>query len=125
MPGQEPALPKPVYRGYDVGVQFNEDYVDLMYRIDGHDLGLYLYDANNRPVRDASGALVVLENRWGNAPTIEVSESDKLWINVVNTSTCAASWPTPIPTLGLTPRAPRVLDARQSLRSAADPVVAT
>jgi hypothetical protein len=45
-PGQSPILPKPVYRAYDVGVEFNEDYVDLMYRIARRDLSLYLYDAN-------------------------------------------------------------------------------
>jgi hypothetical protein len=30
-PGERPLLPKPVYRAYDVGVEFNETYVDLLY----------------------------------------------------------------------------------------------
>jgi hypothetical protein len=110
-PGQKLALPKPVYRGYDVGVAFNEDYVDLMYRIDGRDLGLYLYDRNNRPVRDARGAIVVMENRWGHADDVTLSGSDTMWINVVNTSRCANLDTTTIPhdvTLGL---AGEVLDA--------------
>ena len=34
--GQKPqSRPLPVYRAYDVGVEFNENYVDLMYRMDG------------------------------------------------------------------------------------------
>src|SRR5207249_2619445 len=53
--GQKPPLPRPVYRAYDVGVEFNENYVDLMYRLARRGLGLYLYDNNNRPVRDAQG----------------------------------------------------------------------
>jgi len=64
-PGEKPPLPRPVYRAYDVGAEFNEDYVDLMYRIERRDLGLYLYENNNRPVRDAQGRLIVLSNRWG------------------------------------------------------------
>jgi hypothetical protein len=87
--GQPPALPKPVYRGYDVGVQFNEDYVDLMYRAAGRDLGLYLFDRNNRPVRDARGALIVLANRWGHADHVTLTASEQQWIAVVNSSRCS------------------------------------
>ena len=95
--GEQPTLPRPVYRGYDVGVAFNEDYVDLMYRLAGRDLGLYLYDSNNQPVRDALGRLIVLENRWGRTEDLTLSESDKLWISVVNGSRCAALDTTVIP----------------------------
>jgi hypothetical protein len=96
-PGELPLLPRPVYRSYDVGVEFNEDYVDLMYRISGRDLGLYLYDSNNRPVRDAAGRLVVLSNRWGRAESLVLTQSDKLWIQVINTCTCASLDTTVIP----------------------------
>ncbi len=87
--GEKPLLPRPVYRAYDVGVEFNEDYVDLMYRIDGHDLGLYLYDSNNRPVRDAQGRLIVLRNRWGRTEELTLTESEERWINTVNGGDCA------------------------------------
>ena len=89
-PGERPALPKPVYRAYDVGVLFNEDYTDLMYRLSGRDLAIYLYDVSNRPVRDATGALIVLENRWGHADQVTLTQSGQLWVNTVNTSTCAS-----------------------------------
>ena len=52
-PGEKPILFKPFYRAYDLGVAFNEDYVEQMYRMDRRDLGFYLYDNNNQPVRDA------------------------------------------------------------------------
>jgi len=96
-PGEKPPLPRPVYRAYDVGAEFNEDYVDLMYRLDERDLGLYLYDNNNRPVRDARGRLMVLSNHWGHTEDVTLSRSDKLWINVVNSSNCAALDTTVIP----------------------------
>src|SRR6185436_5764839 len=76
-PGEKPPLPRPVYRGYDVGVEFNENYVDLMYRESGRDLGLYLYDANNRPVRDGQGRLIVLSNRWVPSEDRTLAETDK------------------------------------------------
>jgi hypothetical protein len=95
--GQKPPLPRPVYRGYDVGAEFNENYVDLMYRLDRRDLGIYLYDNNNQPVRDARGRLIVLSNRWGKTEELSLSESDKTWINTLNESDCAALDTTVIP----------------------------
>jgi hypothetical protein len=88
-PGQLPRLPRPVFRAYDVGVAFDEDYVDLLYRAAGRDLGLYLYDNNNEPARDAFGRLLVASNRWGRAETLQLTETDKTWIETINASTCA------------------------------------
>ena len=88
--GQPPLLPKPVYRAYDVGVEFNEDYVDLMYRIAGRDLGLYLFDNNNQPVRDAAGRLIVRPNLWGHVETLTFDATEQRWIQIVNLSSCAA-----------------------------------
>jgi len=95
--GEKPPLPRPVYRAYDVGVEFNEDYVDLMYRLERRDLGLYLYDNNNQPVRDAQGRLIVLSNRWGKTEDVSLSESDKRWIKIINASNCATLDTTVIP----------------------------
>lgn len=88
-PGQKPLLPKPVYRAYDVGAEFNEDYVDLMYRISGRDLGLYLFDNNNLPVRDAAGRLIVRPNEWGSVEIVAFDATETRWIQTVNESTCA------------------------------------
>jgi hypothetical protein len=88
-PGKQPSLPRPVYRAYDIGVEFNVNYVDLMYRIARRDLGLYLYNNNNRPVRDAEGRLIVLSNRWGQAETVRLTETDIRTITLFNSSDCA------------------------------------
>ena len=95
--GEQPHLPRPVYRAYDVGVDFNEKYVELMYRLERRDLGLYLYDGNNRPVRDARGRLVILPNRWGNAQQLTLERGEATWINKINASSCAAIDTTTIP----------------------------
>jgi hypothetical protein len=89
-PGVPPPLPRPVYRAYDAGVEFNENYVDLLYRIDRRDLGLYLYDNSNRPVQDSAGRLVALQNQWGQADQLTLTDSETRTIRVFNRSTCAA-----------------------------------
>ena len=79
-PGEKPVMVKPVYRAYDVGVEFNEDYVDLMYRLGGRDLGLYLYDANNQPARGADGRLLAQSGEWGAAETLTLTEGEERWL---------------------------------------------
>lgn len=86
--GEKPLLPRPVYRAYDAGVRFNEDYVDLLYRSSGRDLGVYLYDNNNQPARDAFGRLLTAPNRWGHAERLMLTETDRQWVDTVNASTC-------------------------------------
>lgn len=86
--GEKPSLPKPVYRAYDVGVEFNEDYVELMYKISQRDLGIYLYDNNNQPVRDANGKLIVLSNQWGKAEELTLLESETRYIEQLKKGDC-------------------------------------
>ncbi len=87
--GQNPPLPRPVYRAYDTGVQFNENYVELMYKAYKRSLGLYLYDNNNQPVRDAEGRVIAVSNNWGNTAQLRLEESEQRWITTVNTNGCA------------------------------------
>ncbi len=82
--GEKPVMAKPFYRAYDVGVEFNENYVDLMYRISGRDLGLYLYDSNNRPVRDAVGRLLVHSGEWGAVEELTLTEGEQRWVALSN-----------------------------------------
>jgi hypothetical protein len=95
--GEQALLPRPVYRAYDVGAVFNEDYVDLMYRLARRDLLLYLYDSNNQPVRDAAGRLIVSTNRWGVTESLTLSESTVRYISVLDQSECVLADPTIIP----------------------------
>lgn len=59
----------PVYRAYDLGVEFNENYVEQMV---GADMALRLSDANDHPVVDAAGAEVLFPNQWADQPTTEL-----------------------------------------------------
>jgi hypothetical protein len=79
---EKPVMAKPFYRAYDVEVEFNEDYVDLMYRISGRDLGLYLYDSNNRPVRDAEGRLLTQSGDWGAVEDLTLTEGEQRWLAI-------------------------------------------
>ncbi|MEM7021539.1 MAG: hypothetical protein AAF637_03000, partial [Pseudomonadota bacterium] len=54
------------YRSYDVGVIFNDSYVELMYRMAELPLNLRLLDSNGEPLRDLQGAELSLLNVWGN-----------------------------------------------------------
>jgi len=82
--GEKPVMAKPFYRAYDIGVEFNEDYVDLMYRISGRDLGLYIYDSNNRPARDAEGRLLVQSGDWGAVEELTLTEGEQRWLALSN-----------------------------------------
>lgn len=90
-PGATSFLPRPVYRAYDIGVRFNEDYVDLMYRISRRDLGLYLYDNSNQPVRDAEGRLIVLNNLWGAVEELSLHAGESRYISIFNANDCWGS----------------------------------
>jgi 3-keto-disaccharide hydrolase len=87
-PGEKPILYKPFYRAYDVGLEFNEDYVEQMYRMDRRDLGLYLYDANNQPARDGLGRLLALSGEWGKAETLSLLERETRWITMIDAASC-------------------------------------
>jgi len=82
--GEKPVMAKPWYRAYDIGVEFNEDYVDLMYRISGRDLGLYIYDSNNRPARDVDGRLLVQSGDWGAVEELTLTEGEQRWLALSN-----------------------------------------
>jgi hypothetical protein len=82
--GEKPVMAKPFYRAYDIGVEFNEDYVDLMYRISGRDLGLYIYDSNNRPTRDVDGRLLVQSGDWGAVEELTLTEGAQRWLALSN-----------------------------------------
>ena len=87
-PGEPPVLTRPVYRAYDVGVEFNENYVDLLYRMERRDLGLYLFDQNNLPVRDVEGRIVGLDNWWGRSEARELARSDRRWEALLRNNDC-------------------------------------
>ncbi len=62
-----------VYRAYDLGAEFNEDYVEQMY---GADMLIRLLDTNDRPVLDSNGHEVMFQNVWEDLPSAELSETE-------------------------------------------------
>ena len=88
---------RPAYRAYDVAVEFNEDYVDLLYRSARRGLGLYLYSRNDLPARDAAGRLLAMPNRWGRAEHLSLDAWDAHWVTSVNAAGCAEIDPGEIP----------------------------
>jgi hypothetical protein len=78
----------PFYRAYDIGVEFNQDYVELMYKISKHDLGIYLFDNNGQPVKDAFGRIITLSNAWGKAEELELSEAEETYADSMEDATC-------------------------------------
>ncbi|MBL8621290.1 MAG: hypothetical protein JNK64_08305 [Myxococcales bacterium] len=96
-PGQPLVQVRPVFRAYDLGVEFNEDYVELMYRLGGRDLGMYLFDGNSAPLRDPGGRLMQPRYRWARSSHPALSEAEQWWLQVVGGSPCLAIDPTVIP----------------------------
>lgn len=88
---ERPDLPRPIYRAYDLGVDFNENYVQLMYRLDARDLALYLFDQNNQPLRDTEGRLLVVRAGWDVSDAPIVDSVDTVWTTTLQVSTCAGS----------------------------------
>lgn len=86
--GERPRLRRPVFRAYDVGADFNEDYVDRMYELAERDLAVQIYDASDRPVRSVRGDLAVLVNPWGDAAEVQLTETRKRWLEVLDAATC-------------------------------------
>lgn len=64
---------QPVYRAYDLGADFNENYVEQMY---GADMAVRLLDGNSQPVTDAEGNEVIFPNLWAEQPTGELSATE-------------------------------------------------
>ena len=86
--GDEPILPKPVYRGYDLGVDFDENYVDRLYQGAGRELSLRVFDANGEPMRGVTGELLFARHRWGNAETLFARRSDRSWLSLLRRRDC-------------------------------------
>lgn len=80
--------PEPIYRAYDTAVVFNENYVELMYRLIGRDLQLSLFDPNDRPAQSADGGLLTLPPSWGEAPSSAAHSLQTQWLARLEQQDC-------------------------------------
>ena len=79
-----PAMPRPVFRAYDIGVVFNADYVDLLYKTSYRDLMLQILDSNGAPARDEIGRALSFENPWGVTSDLTLDAASASWIAAVD-----------------------------------------
>jgi hypothetical protein len=67
-----------VYCAYDQGVEYNENYVEPMF---GADMGIRLLDRNARPLTDADGNEILLENQWGKSTVTQLSTMEVAYVS--------------------------------------------
>ncbi len=77
-----------VYRSYDIGVAYNDSYIDQMYQMAGQPLKIRLLDNNNLPVLDAAGNTLEFVNSWGDNPELSLTEEETTYQDVLNDSGC-------------------------------------
>ena len=75
------------YRSYDVGVLFNDSYIEQMYQAAGFSLGIKLLDNNLQPVLDADGEEIFL-NGWGDNPTLSLTREETQYSTLWNKENC-------------------------------------
>jgi hypothetical protein len=84
---ENPVPSRLLYRAYDVGIEFDENYVDLMYRLGRRDLSIHFHDGNGA-IRDDHGRRLVLANQWGRAEEVTLSDREEHWLSVLGASGC-------------------------------------
>ncbi|HVN12738.1 MAG TPA: hypothetical protein VMT69_11640 [Kineosporiaceae bacterium] len=67
----------PVFRAYDLGCEFDSAAVQQMY---GGDLVIGVQDEGGSPLRDATGAGLVLASTWEEGPVTTLATSDAAWL---------------------------------------------
>lgn len=76
------------YRAYDIGVEFDENYVDLMYRLERRNLSLQFFDGNGPALND-QGLRLLLANPWGRMEQVTLTEREERWLSVLTSTGCA------------------------------------
>jgi hypothetical protein len=85
-----PASPVPsrlAYRAYDIGLEFDENYVDLMYRLGRRDLSIHMHDGNGA-IRNAEGHRLILTNQWGQADEVTLRDHEERWLSMLVDGGC-------------------------------------
>lgn len=122
--GEAPALPRPVFRAYDVGVTFKANHVDLLYKMARRDLMLQILDSNGAPARDGTGRALSFLNPWGVTPDLVLDKTSLAWLAAVDPE-CVPIDPATIvrnQTLG-TVRTPLLLDPTTRYRARLVPLL--
>jgi hypothetical protein len=75
---------RPHYRGYDVAIRFDENYMNKLYRESADQfLQLQVLDVNERPVPAPGGGESLVVTDWDEAPDTELSPTEAAWVEVL------------------------------------------
>lgn len=82
----EPLVPH--YRSYDIGLETNIDYFEMMYKMASLDFEIKLYDNNDRIIVDQNGVPISLENHWFDNPELVQTREESQQQEVLNSGDC-------------------------------------
>jgi hypothetical protein len=68
-----------IYRSYDIGVEFNETYVEHMYMLSGRPLSIYLYDTNGQGIELSEQEIAAVGNTWQINDNQILRRADQEW----------------------------------------------
>lgn len=77
-----------IYRSYDIGVVYNDSYIDQMYQMAGLPIKIRLLDNNNLPVLNAAGVELEFVNLWGDNPELSLTREETHYEDILNDSGC-------------------------------------
>jgi len=80
-----------VYRTYDVGVVYNDSYIEQMYLMAEVSVSIRLLDNNNHPVTDSAGVELTFVNAWGDNPELAVTREEEQYQDILLTSPCVVT----------------------------------
>jgi hypothetical protein len=89
--GANAGEPQPfIYRSYDIGIVYNDSYIDQMYQMAGLPLSIRLLDNNYLPVLNADGDELELPNLWGDNPELSQTREEEHYQDILDESGCIA-----------------------------------
>jgi hypothetical protein len=77
-----------VYRSYDLGVVYNDSYIDQMYQMAALPIKIALLDNNDLPVVNAAGEELQFINLWGDNPKLSLTREETRYEDILNDSGC-------------------------------------
>jgi hypothetical protein len=75
---------RPHYRGYDVSIRFDENYMNRLYRQTADQfLQFQVLDVNENPVPGPAGGESVVTTDWDEAPDAELTPTEAAWVELL------------------------------------------
>ncbi len=75
------------YRSYDIGVLFNDSYIEQMYHAAGYSLGIKLLDNNQQVVLNVDGE-DLFANTWGSTTSLVLTREENLYQTLWDKENC-------------------------------------